>query len=333
MIYAYNEIEHVHLEVSTLCNAKCPICPRNFKGYPHNGGYPELNLTLENVKKIFTDEFLQQLKGILINGNFGDAVMNPEVPEMVKYFKSANPNIDIEITTNGSARNKQWWEDLAKYGANVFFDLDGLDNNTHKLYRQNTLFETVIRNAKIFMNAGGKATWKLIPFEHNKHQIQQCEQLSKELGFEKFWITDDGRDTTEVYDSNGNLTHVIGNIKHPNNTVFDDLNNSIEWKEEYCDYSSMGKESANINCDVKRNNSVYVTATGEVFPCCWTAYYPKTYSLVGNQQINKIVNNNNALEVGIENAIQWFDSIEQSWNKNTYNDGRLFICDNQCGCN
>lgn len=60
----YKDIRDVHLEISTLCNASCPWCPRTFWGYPYNGGYPELVLTLENAKKIFSHDFLLQLTSI-----------------------------------------------------------------------------------------------------------------------------------------------------------------------------------------------------------------------------------------------------------------------------
>ena len=50
----YNDIKDVHLEISSLCNASCPWCPRTFWGYPYNGGYPEVNLTLDHAKKILT---------------------------------------------------------------------------------------------------------------------------------------------------------------------------------------------------------------------------------------------------------------------------------------
>ncbi len=65
----YADIRNVHVELSSLCNARCPLCPRNLNGYPYNNGYTEANLTLASVKKIFTPDLLQQLTSILINGN------------------------------------------------------------------------------------------------------------------------------------------------------------------------------------------------------------------------------------------------------------------------
>ena len=321
-MYAYKDIKHVHLEISTLCNAKCPMCPRNVCGYDYNLGYPEVNLTLKDAKTIFTTDFLKQLNYININGNFGDAVMNPEVPEIIKYFKSVNPVLIISMSTNGGARNDSWWTELAKAGTEIVFRLDGLED-THSLYRQNTRFKTVLRNAKTFIDAGGIAEWNLVVFDHNRHQIEECRQLSKQLGFKSFDTVDHGRNTTAVYDSNGNLSHQIGNPTNVKETVFEELNNAIEWKEEYCDYNSFSKETSNIKCKVMDNKSVYVSATGEVYPCCWTGNYPKTYKLIGNKQIEKLVNNNNALEVGIESAIQWFGYIKQAWNKSTYKQGNV----------
>lgn len=95
----YNEIKNVHLEISSLCNARCPLCPRNFRGYPYNDGYVEENLTLESCKHIFTPALLQQLNRFWINGNFGDAIMNPETPDIIEYFRSHNANLTLEIST------------------------------------------------------------------------------------------------------------------------------------------------------------------------------------------------------------------------------------------
>ena len=94
-VYKLSDIRHIHLEISSLCNARCPLCPRNFHGYPYNDGYIERNLTLDDVKKIFKPTFLNHIDTIAINGNFGDFVMNPESIDIVRYFKEYN--IDIKI--------------------------------------------------------------------------------------------------------------------------------------------------------------------------------------------------------------------------------------------
>ena len=41
-------------------------------------------------------------------------------------------------------------------------------------------------NAKAFIEAGGKARWKMIVFKHNEHQIDEAKLLAKDMGFWEF---------------------------------------------------------------------------------------------------------------------------------------------------
>ena len=326
----YHDIKHIHLEISSLCNARCPLCPRNFHGYPYNDGYIERNLTLQDVKHIFQPTFIKQLTGIMINGNFGDCVMNTETPDIIEYFKTHSPNIKIDVSTNGGARPKQFWQRLAELDVHVLFALDGLAD-THSIYRQDTVYETVLKNAKTFIEAGGQATWKMIPFDHNQHQIEACQELSKQLGFSDFILTDQGRDTGVAVDKKGKVVNVLGKPKKIN---FEQLLQSKKTDEVVLE--DLNPVVKNITCEVKKSKSIYVTSTGEVYPCCYTGFYPRTYGHghyyeVVNQQLKNIIKPNNALETSLEESITWFNSVEESWNNSNFKQGRLLICNDVCG--
>jgi MoaA/NifB/PqqE/SkfB family radical SAM enzyme len=331
---AYDQIKHVHLEISSLCNARCPLCPRNFRGYPHNDGYVETNLTLYNARRIFTSDFLQQIQSILINGNFGDVVMNPESPDIIEYFRSQNENLEILISTNGSARSKSFWQSLAKAGATVQFCLDGLEN-THHLYRQNTNWNTILKNAKTFMEAGGVAVWKMIRFDHNQHEIPECQELSKKLGFTSFELLDQGRDTGPVYDKQGKLVHVLG--KYTGQTDFQVLFHKKKTDMVLLeDILPDVKTHNNISCFTKNAGSIYISSTGEVYPCCFTGFSPKTYGKgeyhqAVNAQLAPLMHNNNALQHSLKECIAWFTRVEESWNKDSFENGRLVVCNDNCG--
>lgn len=327
-MYNIDDIRHIHLEISSLCNARCPLCPRNFHGYPYNDGYEERNLTLADTKKIFSPKFLQHINEVNINGNFGDIVMNPQAVDIVRYFRQHD--IEIVISTNGGARKKDFWQDLAVLECKVLFCLDGL-SDTHSIYRQDTVYETVLKNAQTFINAGGNAVWKMIPFDHNQHQIEDCQALSKELGFSDFVLTDQGRDTGVAVDKKGNVVNVIGKPKVIN---FDQLLESKKTDEILLE--DLNPVVKSITCEVKKNKSIYVTSIGEVYPCCYTGFYPRTYGhgqyyQVVNKQLNNIIKPNNALERPLEECIGWFNDIEKSWNIDKFEDGRLVVCNDVCG--
>ena len=266
----------------------------------------------------------------MINGNFGDCVMNTETPDIIEYFKTHSPNIKIDVSTNGGARPKQFWQRLAELDVHVLFALDGLAD-THSIYRQDTVYETVLKNAKTFIEAGGQATWKMIPFDHNQHQIEACQELSKQLGFSDFILTDQGRDTGVAVDKKGKVVNVLGKPKKIN---FEQLLQSKKTDEVVLE--DLNPVVKNITCEVKKSKSIYVTSTGEVYPCCYTGFYPRTYGHgqyyeVVNQQLRDIIKPNNALETSLQESITWFDSVEESWNKSNFKQGRLLICNDVCG--
>ena len=205
----YEKIKAVHLELSTNCNASCPLCPRNFAGMEYNSGYPITELSIADIKQIFSIDFVKQLTSILINGNLGDFMLARDALEIVEYFKTTNPRLQITISTNGSARNSDFWSKLGSFYPTIDFCLDGLED-THSIYRKDTQFNTILKNAQTFMSAGGRAHWKMIKFDHNEHQIEECRALAKKLGFAKFNLVDHGRNNSHVYDRKGNYLYSIG---------------------------------------------------------------------------------------------------------------------------
>lgn len=325
----YTDIKQVHLEISTRCNAVCPDCPRNFRGVDILDTYPVCDMKLEQVKQIFPREFIQQLTTLLINGNHGDFVTATDGLEIVEYFINANPEIQIEISTNGSARPKIW-EPLGKLKqVHIDFRLDGLAD-THALYRQNTDWEFILSNAKKFIDAGGHATWAMIVFDHNRHQIDECRTLSEQLGFEKFWLVDHGRNAFPVFTPDRRLSHVIGDYQ--GKTDFEEL-----WQDSHVYLTDPGgavrDEHVNrkVDCYSIKNKEIYVCANGEVYPCCYLGFYPlNSTRRSSNRQLQPIISNNNALEHGIEGAINWFNRIEETWHLSVP-EGKIFACNESCG--
>lgn len=325
-----NKIKHLHLELSSRCNARCPLCPRNTNGYPFNRGFDETDLKLEIIKKSFSDSFIKNLDEILLNGNFGDFVMNKESLDIIKYFVKKNSNLKITISTNGSARSKEFWTELGKIpNVECQFCIDGLES-THSIYRQDTNFSTIIQNAKYFIQSGGNALWKMIKFNHNEKDIVKCIAQSKKLGFTNFILIDHGRNTGPVFDRTGNFLRKIGKYEGTTN-----INEIIQNHDTILDnFDKTEKITNDLDCYTLKHKSIYIDASANVYPCCWLGFSPNTFkdsyfSQSANQYKN-FIKKNNLHENTLEECLDWFSHIEKSWSKDTYKDGRLHACDNFC---
>lgn len=336
----YDNIRSVHLEISSRCNAACPDCPRNLRGMDIEdlGLFEIRDLSLSEIQKIFPIKFLNQINNILINGNHGDFITCRDALEIVQYFSSNNPQLNIAIQTNGSGR-PGIWKPLAEIkNIVIYFAIDGLAD-THEIYRQYTDFDQILKNAQAFISAGGCAIWKMIPFDYNCHQIEEAKSMAQKLGFHDFWLNDLGRNKMPVFDRKGNYKRTIGNPQleiKDSKVLMQMFLDGIKNQDHKKIYQSI--KHKHIRCRVAdpqdQINQIYVQSNGQVYPCCWIGGAPDSMKHVwGNDQIRDICRNNNALEVGLENAVNWFESIKRSWDIPDISQGRLLICNETCGIN
>ena len=326
----YENIRSVHLEISTRCNASCPECPRNFRGVNNIiDTYPLTDMSLDQFQKIFSRDFISQLNEFYINGNHGDFVTARDGLKIVEYIKQVNSKIYLKISTNASAR-PEIWSELGALKIEVLFRIDGL-KDTHHLYRLNTDYDLIIDNARKFIAAGGRAIWAMIKFNHNKHQIEDCRQISKSLGFKDFLLVDVGRDTFPVFKSDKTLSHIVGDYK--GSTDFDELYHQYQYYKIEPKYSIKSETSnREIDCFSTKNKQIYVCANGEVYPCCWLGFYPlQSLASPSNTQLQPIIFKNNALEYDLKETIEWFSAIENSWAKENVLAGKIYTCNHVCG--
>jgi sulfatase maturation enzyme AslB (radical SAM superfamily) len=340
-----DQIRRVHVELTTRCNARCPMCPRNYRGYDFNSGYPLCELTLENFQHILTPEILKQIRhppfpndgfkhvayrwyGVNINGNLGDFSLAKDGAEIVRYL--VDHDVQVNITTNGSTRSPEWWAQLALPGVTVGFALDGLAD-THSLYRQDTDWHRVMENAQALIAAGGQAIWRFIPFDHNRHQEAECRRLAQELGFVRFENIWDGRDRGPVYSRQGEFSHWIG--ANPDENVqpaAEAVVHHVNWFDPKTSRIPRDQDHAELDCAHTKQEEIYIAADGSVWPCCYLGFYPGQMSHPGNQQVAALVHENNALQYPLDHCLEWFDRVEQTWQQPNLRSGRLYACVNNC---
>lgn len=263
-MFKFIEFEKIQIEITNRCQAGCPLCARNVHGGLDNPTLQLNDWTLSNFKNIFNQEVLMQISIIEISGTAGEPTLNKDLIEMCQYVKDSNPDVCINIYTNGGARTVKWWEELASSlpaNHNVIFALDGLAD-TQQLHRVGVDFNLVIKHAQAFINTGGKATWQFIKFKHNQHQIDDALNLAKKYKFHTFVVKNSRRHGDEpfkVLDKKGKITHYLeaadgANIKFIQKNDFD---NFKEWPN-----------ADHMNCYVKKGKEIYIDANYIMLPCC-----------------------------------------------------------------
>lgn len=351
-MFRFEELRAAHLEITSNCQAACPMCARNINGEVVNPDLPIISWNFEDYRRILNEDVLKQMEFLRFSGNYGDPMMNDDLIDMIEYTTTINPKINIRIHTNGGARKPEWWARLAEVMPpvhDIYFALDGLED-THHLHRIGTKYETVIRNAKSFIEAGGNAVWVFLSFKHNEHQEQECEKIARELGFTRFIARKTLRffntNKFKVSDKEGNITHYLEPSSDDEDMKYIDL----KFTETYNDYVN----KCNINCPVLQNKEIYIDAWQRLFPCCYIGVGSKfpVYKLPNNDDkdsrfINAIKriekqkiefverieqNYGNNLKVrSLRDALNGYEWQSINWQKEYWGDNKLQVCAKTCG--
>jgi hypothetical protein len=243
------------------------------EGGPVNPNLPIAELRLEDVKKILPVEFIQQLDLVYICGNYGDAVVARDTLAVFEHLRSVHPGIRLELHTNGNGRGAHWWARLARTIDKCIFAIDGLADTNH-VYRREASWETVMRSARSFIEAGGRAQWTFIPFEHNEAQIPDAKSLSERLGFAHFRVKHTARFSGEqrmpVRNPAGGIEYYLSAASI--SAVPATPSHGDSWR------------TCEIRCKAAEESMIYISAQGFVFPCCWLGLlYRRPGDLGGSQ--------------------------------------------------
>lgn len=233
------DIKVLHLEPTDVCQAACPLCARetdiNFRKDLQHHLDPYI------ISKVFGNDQIASLNKMFMCGIYGDPAAGKYTLDIYRAFRSINPNIVLGMNTNGGIQNTQWWQELGSIMNQsqdyVVFSIDGLID-TNSIYRKNVNWDKLMLNAKAFIKAGGAAHWDMLVYKHNQHQVDECEQLARDMGFKWFRAKVSKRGFT-----NG-------------------LESPIGWLNPRV-------QGTKINCHALNDQSAYIDAKGNLSPCCW----------------------------------------------------------------
>lgn len=360
-MYDRTKICNCHIELSSRCNAACPLCARNHSGGKPRSGVLQTELKLSDIQKIFSGHLISQLRQFTFCGNLGDPCMATEIIEICDWIlANAHPEVRIAINTNGGMRGPHFWKQLAQRfekGFNrggVVFSIDGLADTNH-IYRRQVVWSKLWENLSAYIEAGGYAIWDFLRFRHNSHQVEEIQKLCDRLGIELRVKRPLGLDKqsgelrpARVFDRQGRYEYSIypvGLEGPEHEPEWLDIRRGIEAEELMPPPPSRPELARSQTCGIKCKSlktwgqEFYIAADGGLYPCCYVGGGVSLTYDFSTWQLKRAIqsggeNWNNVLHHSLEKVL--FDHkiqeiFYQSWSRPSALEGRLQYCVNHCG--
>jgi MoaA/NifB/PqqE/SkfB family radical SAM enzyme len=335
----YKKITNIQIETSTICNAACPQCLREWRGDDYSW-FNQTYIPTEFYETRIPDRVYQDLNSINFCGTMGDPCAAPNFIEVCETIIRKNPFIAISVATNGGMKSSEWWAHLASVLRpcdTIIFGIDGLED-TNWIYRKNVQWNKLIANVKSFIKHGGVAHWQFIVFKHNEHQISQAEKYAKEIGVSKFFTIHNNRFVVEDM-FNKDSTGADGNPLLPP-TATDEVSILLRREKQMpTDPNEWMKvaEQQCIKCKAQELREAYIDAETHLLPCCYLAgakftldptdkedgYYD-LWNKFGGDRIKLDRNNWDDVVNG-----EYFQELTTTWTKK-FKEGRLLVCSGVC---
>ena len=192
-MWSRETVEWIDVELTSYCNIDCPGCFRQVKRNKVNHLLDKDSISLDQIKKWLTRENFPNAKLVNFCGSIDEPTLHPQLLEIIDYLDG----ISVNVSSNGSTKTEKFWSELGKRKISVFFGIDGIDQESLEKYRIGSNFKKVKANWRAFIEAGGKATWQFIVFEHNEHLIDVARYMAKIEGFDNFRLIYSHRDENQ----------------------------------------------------------------------------------------------------------------------------------------
>ena len=288
--------DHWHIEASSICALQCPRCPR--------AEVPEslLNrqLTLEFFKNQIGESVARQIRKITFCGNDGDPIYCRDLIDIISWFKTTNPDIQIVIITNGSYRPVHWWQHLASAldcHDEIHWSLDGWDEDSNQQYRVHSDWISIMRGVETFKkhNFSTYLVWAAIAFRFNQDQIEHMKTQAQSLGFDCFQLT-----KSTKFGSKYPSAYGTQDLLEPTDTTL--VAAAHRFERVVTVLTSKTRPGSDLKIEfLKRatqlgnysgicligSKGVFLNSRGEFYPCCWTANrYPHNQTWQGKFNLN-----------------------------------------------
>ncbi len=238
------------IEPTTSCNLRCPECPSGLRQFTRPIGMLEPTFFKQTIDAVYEE---------LIYLTFyfqGEPYLNPHFLEMVKY--ASEKKIYTSTSTNAHYLTaEQALKTVESKLDRLIISIDGTTQETYEQYRIGGSLQKVIEGTKHIVKAKKDLksktphiVFQFLVVKPNEHQLNDVEQLAKELGVDEVLFK-----TAQVYHFEN------GNPLIPNNEIYSRYKRQIDGT-----YKIKNKL---LNQCWRMWSSCVITWDGLVVPCCF----------------------------------------------------------------
>jgi radical SAM protein with 4Fe4S-binding SPASM domain len=284
-----DSLESVNLALSNLCGADCIFCPKSPKKLPSNLKIMPIETAKKIIDEIAKKDSATQFVKKLEVGENGDALINPNFLEILRYSKLKNPKLFTNIYTNFQNFKPDISEVVVreKLLDGIVVSIDGHDSESYYKMKKLDLSNT-LENIKAFVEARKKHD-ATIPLNVNSiTYAQYVSNLYKKYGSaplksDKKVNSDDQFDDFKLIKSRLRKILDLKLDSHRRATI-------ILWAERETVMANQKTSKRKIDCPKIKQiaSQCYIAPNGDWYACCLNELQNKVFGNINEKTLNQI---------------------------------------------
>ena len=284
----------IYIEVANRCNSLCTTCPLTFGPQEH-----QKNLSWNDFVRIVAQ--FPQMERVVLHG-IGEPLLNRELPRFIRYLKAERGSY-VLFNTNATLLTTWWQRELATSGLDELrVSLDGATPATYLKLRGIPTFNKVVANIGAMVRTqhemGSELPRLSLWFTGLKENIGELPNVLdlaaqtgvREVYLQRLVIFDEGlaRADQSIYHADDERARVEAIIAECEakaaalGLIFRG-SGAVSPREAIVDGAMLKDAQPWQGCRRPWNNT-YITANGNVLPCCFAPFTGVDYDsiILGN---------------------------------------------------
>jgi len=182
---AWNMPTEAFVDVCSLCDLRCPLCPTGLRLDTNKKG----RISLPDFKRV-VDQLYPWLFDLHLY-NWGEPLLNKAVFDMVRYARSKN--VRTLISSHLNHLPDGWEEEMVSAGLDVLMiSLDGASQASYQIYRVGGVFDRVVDNIRRIVaekrrqgSARPFVEWRFLVMKHNEGERDKARAMAEDLGVDR----------------------------------------------------------------------------------------------------------------------------------------------------